>query len=769
MLNVRRKTKIPASFRERLPSSLKAKLGNNGDPTDRILAAIVTDVTTEGKFGEEWLLVIDDRLQVFSKGLTAKNGSFTSRLDLPLRDIESVEAVSFVIGGALHASLKGRVIELARYSNSCQDSATQFAKFINDLIAYLAPGDSKTASQPVWQEEDSDKNCVRCGTVLPEGTTLCPVCADRSRALLRLGRYLKPFWKQVLLLSALILASAALALVSPYLTRPLMDVVLSPVGEPLPLQQRMNWLFIILAIMFAAQVLVHLLGIFQGRAGPSLSHRLAHRLRLELYQHLQKLSLSFFDRRSIGGLMTRVTEDTKELESVLTLAAQFFIANLLTLIGIVIVLCVINWRLFLYVAIVIPIVVVLYRNFWKRLSSLWLRTWHNRSKLSDVISDNLSGVQVVRAFVQEQREINRFAGHSSDLANASIRVEKAWMTMFPTLNFVMGLGALLIWYVGARQVLNGTMTLGVLLTFIAYLGMLFGPLQSVNRVVDLLGRALAAAERVFDILDTQPDVMDPQNPTPLPNIQGHVEFRNVTFGHTPNLPVLHGITLEVKAGEMIGLVGHSGAGKTTMINLLCRFYDVDNGQILIDGVDIREIAQAELRSELGLVLQETFLFNGTIAENISFGKPDASREEIIAAARDANAHDFIAGKPDGYDTMVGERGGALSGGERQRIAIARALLLDPRILILDEATSAMDTETEKQIQKALQRLAKGRTTFAIAHRLSTLHHADRLVVLKQGKIEELGSYDELIEKGGEFYRLVEAQRLGSKSEMVEYV
>lgn len=764
-MKARRKTKLPTSFRERLPSPLTAKLEDNS--TDRISAAIVTDLTPEGKFGEEWLLVIDDRLQVFSKNLTGKNGAFTSRLDLPLRDIESVQAVSFVIGGALHAALKGSVIELARYSNSCRHSAIQFAKFINDWIAYLEPNAS--VSKPVWEEKDSTKKCLRCGTILPEGTTVCPVCTDKSRALLRLGNYLKPFWKRVVLLSILILTSASLSLVSPYLTRPLMDVVLSPVGPPLPTEERMYWLFVIVAGMFASQLLVHLLGMYQGRAAPALSHRLAHRLRLELYQHLQKLSLSFFDRRSIGGLMTRVTADTKELESVLTLATQFFAGNLLILFGIVIVLCTINWRLFLYVAIVIPIVVVLSRSFWGRLSSLWLRTWHNRSKLSDVISDNLAGVQVVRAFVQEQREVRRFAGHSTDLADASITVEKAWMTMFPTLNFVMGLGALLVWLIGSRQVLTGTMTLGVLLTFIAYLGMLYGPLHGVNRVVDLLGRALAAAERVFDILDTEPDVKDAENPTPLHHVRGQVEFRNVTFGHNPHLPVLRGITLDVKPGEMIGLVGHSGAGKTTMINLLCRFYDVDDGQILIDGIDIREIAQAELRSQIGLVLQETFLFNGTIAENVSFGKPDASREAIIAAARAANAHDFIALKPDGYDTMVGERGGALSGGERQRIAIARALLLDPRILILDEATSAMDTDTERQIQKALQRLTKNRTTFAIAHRLSTLRNATKLVVLKQGNVEEVGSYDELIEKRGEFYRLVEAQRLGAKAETAEFV
>ena len=765
---LRKKKSEEKSFRDKLPPSLKEKFGVNGGPADAVLAAIVTDLTPEGKFGEEWLVATEERLQVYSKAHAAKNGALTLRFDAPLRSVESCSAVTFVVGGALHGSVNGGAVELARYSNSCRHAAGQFAKFVGDLTAHLRAEGSgaEAAPKPVWEASDSGKNCARCGILLPEGTSLCPACTNKSRVLLRLGRYLKPFWKKLLLLSALILAGSALALVTPYLTRPLMDVVLAPVGTPLPLEERMRRLFLILCGMFAAQVLGQVLGIYQGRAAPDLSHRLAHTLRVELYQHLQRLSLSFFDRRSVGGLITRITQDTKELESVLTLAAQFFAGNLLTLVGIIFVLCFINWRLFLYVALVIPLMVILSRAFGKRLSSLWLRAWHNRSRLSDTISDNLAGVKVVRAFVQEQREVRRFAGHSGDLTDASIRVEKAWMTMLPVLNFVTGLGALFVWLIGSMQVIGGKISLGVLLTFIAYLGMLYGPLQSVNRVVDVLGRALAAAERVFDILDTKPDVPDAAQPISLPAIEGRVEFRDVTFGHNPNLPVLHGINLQVMPGEMIGLVGHSGAGKSTLINLLCRFYDVDDGRILIDGVDIREIEQASLRSQIGLVLQETFLFNGTIAENVSFGRPSASMEEIIAAARAANAHHFIAAKPDGYDTVVGERGGALSGGERQRIAIARALLLDPRILILDEATSAMDTETERQIQSALSHLTKGRTTFAIAHRLSTLRHADRLVVLKEGRIEEQGTYDELIENRGEFYRLVEAQRTMSSIKAV---
>jgi ATP-binding cassette subfamily B protein len=304
------------------------------------------------------------------------------------------------------------------------------------------------------------------------------------------------------------------------------------------------------------------------------------------------------------------------------------------------------------------------------------------------------------------------------------------------------------------------------MTFIAYLAMFYGPLQFLNRTAEWLGQALTAAERVFDILDTRPEVREAEDAVPMPRIAGAVTFENATFGYEAHRPTLRNVNLDVAPGEMIGLVGHSGAGKSTTINLICRFYDLTSGSIRIDGVDIRNIRQQDLRSQIGVVLQDTFLFNGTIAENISYARPGATPEEIMAAAKAANAHDFIVQKPDGYDTQVGERGQQLSGGERQRIAIARAVLHNPRILILDEATSAVDTDTEKQIQDAIARLIRGRTTFAIAHRLSTLRNADRLVVLKNGQIEEIGSHDELLARRGEFYRLVEMQREMSRIQEV---
>jgi ATP-binding cassette subfamily B protein len=428
------------------------------------------------------------------------------------------------------------------------------------------------------------------------------------------------------------------------------------------------------------------------------------------------------------------------------------------LLGIGAVLFVMNWKLTLLVLIPVPIVLILSHLYWPRIVSLWHRYWHFRSRLGGAVSDTLSGLRVVKAFAREAEESQRFGEKSHDVQLADTAAEQTWTTFFPILWFVASAGSLLVWYVGGRDVLGGTVTLGTLMTFIAYLAMFYGPLQYLSRIADYLARSLTSAERVFEVLDSVSELKEAEDAVELPRIRGHVEFRGVTFGYEAHKPVLKNITLEVREGEMIGLVGHSGAGKSTTINLLCRFYDVNQGEVRIDGVDIRVLRQRDLRSQLGVVLQDTFLFNGTILENIRYAKPDASLEDVMAAAKAANAHDFIVQKADGYDTRVGERGQSLSAGERQRVSIARAILHNPRILILDEATASVDTETEKQIQEAIARLIAGRTTFAIAHRLSTLRNANRIVVLKKGEIVEAGTHEELLAKEGEFHKLVTMQR-----------
>ena len=390
------------------------------------------------------------------------------------------------------------------------------------------------------------------------------------------------------------------------------------------------------------------------------------------------------------------------------------------------------------------------------------RIW---SEVTNILADTIPGIRVVKAFAQEDRELKRFVDSNKHNLQINDRVNRVWGLFSPTVTLLTETGLLVVWGFGIWQVAHRHITVGVLIAFLAYIGRFYIRLDSMSRIVSHTQKAAAGAKRIFDILDHVSSVPEPINPAPLGEVKGRISLRGVGFRYG-NRAVSKGIDLDIAPGEMIGLVGHSGSGKSTLVNLICRFYDVSSGAICLDDRDIRSIGIADYRKRIGLVLQEPFLFFGTIAENIAYGKPSATREEIIEAARAAHAHEFILRLPLGYDSLVGERGQSLSGGERQRISIARALLINPSILILDEATSSVDTTTEKEIQRALDNLVKGRTTIAIAHRLSTLRKADRLVVLDKGEIVEIGSHDELMEAKGAYYVLYQAQ-LRHAAELVE--
>ena len=488
----------------------------------------------------------------------------------------------------------------------------------------------------------------------------------------------------------------------------------------------------------------------------SLGTRISRDLRARTFYRINELSMSFINSRQSGELMNRVVEDAARVREFMEQAFSQMFSQIFIMAGALIAMFVMNWRMALLGLAFAPVGLALIRLSRRYERRLWRKRWRTEDKVSDRLQAVISGIRVVKSFGQEQRESARFHGYTDELMRITRRNEIFWATLYAGVTFFLTSGTLLVIYFGGGNVLKNQMTPGELVQFLAYTNMLYGPLQFVSRLPRMLMRLTTALERIYDILDEDAPLVDPKDAVDR-ELEGQVTFDNVTFGSRTYEPVLENISLTVKPGEMIGLVGASGAGKSTIINLLMRLYEVDDGEIRVDGIPLPKLSQNCLHRQIGVVLQETFLFSGTVFDNIRFARPDAPVREVIQAAKMANAHEFITKLPDGYDTYVGERGYTLSGGERQRVAIARAILHNPRLLILDEATSALDTETEYQIQEALSRLTHGRTTFAIAHRLSTLREADRIVVIDKHRIAEVGTHNELMRRKGIYYGLVMAQ------------
>jgi ABC-type multidrug transport system fused ATPase/permease subunit len=565
----------------------------------------------------------------------------------------------------------------------------------------------------------------------------------------RLFRFLTPYWKTLIASAALLLARAGIELVPPLFQRSIIDEVIGKADL-----SRLGLLIGLLVGVYAVQQLVNAADLYIRHA---LGERFILDLRVHIYAYLQRLSLSFFERTSTGELMSRVTNDVNVLESFVTHGSALTIVDLLRLVGGAIILFVLDARLALVVLLPVPVLAVSLRAFNTRIRPVYRRV---RARLGDInarLQDSLSGIRVIQAFVQEDEELARFTVESENYYQARVEGVRYWSAFFPAMRFVAAMGTVLVLGVGAVMVVGGSLTLGTLVAFLAYVTSFYEPLNRLTEVDNIFQEAIAAGERIFELLDQTAEIQDSADATELPRLGGEVQFEDVHFRYGTGDEVLRDVSFYMASGEMVALVGPSGAGKTSIANLLCRFYDPIHGKISVDGYDLRTVTLDSLRRQVAVVLQDTFLFNTTVRENLLFGKADASEEELVAATKAAHAHDFIAALPDGYDTMIGERGVKLSGGQKQRLALARAILADPRILILDEATSSVDAEAEYLIQQALEAVLADRTALVIAHRLSTIRDADKIIALEEGRIVEIGDHRELLERGGLYSQLYQRQ------------
>ncbi|MFM9025334.1 MAG: DUF1854 domain-containing protein [Planctomycetaceae bacterium] len=720
-------------------------------------------MTLAGAPATERLVVTPDRLTV------ARDGAIVR--DVPWSGVTQVRTTSGLGGGSLQVRVDGAWVDLLRHSNALASRFHKVSRALERARDDILAGRRR---EPLDIDGSLDPpRCGGCGLRLVHDDDACPRCLNKGRILARVGALLAPHARGAAFLCLLTFVGVVAELVPPKLQQYMVDEILSvrggeaagAAGGALP-DFRTALLVVVLALA-CSRVLLSAVGVLKGRLAAAIGTGITASLREEMVRKLQGLSVAYYDRHQVGSMIGRVAHDSEVLHGLVHQVTGGFLLQIVQLVAVGAMLVWINPKLAAFTLIPVPLVILGSWIFWRHVYPRHYRLWDASSKQMARLSWMLSGIRVVKAFAQEDAEEERFRESSDHLRSWRRWVENINTTYAASMQIVFSLGGLIVWYVGGRDVIGGSMTLGQLIAFLAYLAMFYAPLGALSNFTTWLTSFLSGSQRVLELLDTPAVVTDPAAPEPWTAGGGEVRFEDVTFGYDPNQPVLHGVSFTVQPGEMVGIVGRSGSGKSTLVSLLARFHDVQEGRITVDGHDIRALSSRDLREKLGIVFQDSFLFRGTIWRNLAYGRPDATIDECLAAARAAGAHDFICRQPLAYETLLGEHGAGLSGGEKQRLSIARTLLYDPRILVLDEATSNIDAEAEKAIQEALAALVRGRTTIAIAHRLSTLRAADRILAFERGRLVEQGTHAELLAADGLYARLVRIQTQVTKQPTVD--
>ncbi len=766
---------------DKMPSSLITLLDERGIARDKILLCAKTDISPEHVYCDNWLIATADDFIVISgvKTLIPKHMTPAQQLlhperltcdftqiewhYYPIKKISDLKIENLISDARMTAIYKenetdekGKFVLLSFLSGSAKNSANLFIKYFGQL---------KEKGEITPDDEDFDREifCPKCGRRYPDpNRKICPHCMDKGKIIKRMSGFFLKYKKSIIVIFIIMVMSSVLSVITPYFSNKFYyDQVLEKTGA------FYGNILLVLSVVIMTRIISSVFSAISGSVSARITAKVVYDLKKTIFSSIERLSLSFFTGRQTGSLMTQVNSDANSIYWFFVDGFQGFIINVMTIITMVILMFAMQPLLAFLSLVTLPLFVWSIKLIFAKLDKLWAKRYSSRRAMNAQLSDVLSGVRVVKAFSKEKEETTRFHARSKRVAHDDKALADFDTLAFPAVDFLLYIGNILVWGIGGWMCVKGDLSYGTLLLFVTYMNMVYGPMYFFVDMVNWGADCLNAVNRLLEIMDAVPEVVERPDPIPLENVQGRVTFNEVEFSYVKNRKVIDGVTFDIEAGKVIGIVGHTGAGKSTLANLLIRLYDVSKGEILIDGINVRDLSFADIRKNVAIVSQETYLFMGTILDNIRYARPDATYEEVLEASKIAGAHDFIMKLPDAYATQIGFGYRDLSGGERQRVSIARAILRNPKILILDEATAAMDTQTERQIQTALERLTKDRTTIMIAHRLSTLRSADKLIVIENGKMPEFGTHKELLEKKGIYYKLYKLQADALKNVGIE--